>query len=379
MRKDGFDPGEWCVAGVRHLKPYEPGKPVAELERELGIGDVVKLASNENPLGPSPRAIAAMRALLDEVGLYPDGNAFALKRALAEYHDIGKERITVGSGSDHILDLIARVFLGPGRSAVASRYAFAAYAIVTRAADAELRLADAHAPTHARAPFGHDPEAMLAQVDASTRVMFIANPNNPTGTWLRRAELEDFLARIPASVAVVVDEAYFDYAAPYEAEYPDTRALLDRHPNLIVLRTFSKAYGLAGLRVGYALASGAVTDYLNRVRLPFNPSSLGQAAAAAALGDREHIRRTVELNRRELARVAPALRELGLATIPSVCNFITADCGRDGRELFEALLHKGVIVRPLDAYRLPAHLRLSIGRPEENDRLLAALHDVLGR
>jgi len=374
-----FDPGEYCVPGVRELKPYEPGKPIGELQRELGISDIVKLASNENPLGPSPRAVEAMRAQLDEVALYPDGNAFALKRALGAYHDIATDRITVGTGSDHILELIARVFLAPGRSAVMSRYAFAVYTIASQAAGAELRVADARPPTAPEQPYGHDVDAMLANVDDTTRVAFIANPNNPTGTWLAQADIERFLDGVPAGTVVVLDEAYYDYVAPYERDYPDARELLERYPNLIVLRTFSKAYGLAGVRVGYALSSAALTDYLNRVRLAFNPNSLGQAAAVAALSDREHVERTVELNRRELQRVTGALKEMDLATIPSVCNFVTADVGRPGRDVFQGLLRQGVITRPLDGYGLPNHLRLSVGTPEQNDRLIGALKAVLAR
>lgn len=379
MTNSEFDPAQWCVPGVRQLKPYEPGKPIGELQRELGLDDIIKLASNENPLGPSPQAVEAMRQALDEVALYPDGNAFALKQALAEYHAIGAERITVGTGSDHILELIARAFLGPGRSVVFARHAFAIYAIVSQAAGAEPRVADAHAPDHPRQPYGHDVETLLAAVNDSTRVVFVANPNNPTGTYLTQAELKLLLAGVPGNTVVVIDEAYFDYAAPYAPDYPDTRDLLERYPNLVVLRTFSKAYGLAGVRIGYALASAAMTDCLNRVRLSFNPSSLGQAAAAAALADREHVRRTVELNHAELQTLDAALRELGLDVIPSVCNFVTADMRRPGRELFQQLLREGVIVRPLDGYGLANHLRISVGLPEHNRRLIQALRKVLAQ
>lgn len=374
-----FDPIELCVPGVRELRPYEPGKPIGEISRELGIADVVKLASNENPLGPSPRALEAIRAETANVALYPDGNAFALKRALAAYHEIGTESIVVGSGSDHILELAARVFLTGGRSAVMSQYGFSIYGIVARAACAELRVVPAHPPDHPSQPYGHDHEALALAVDETTRVVFVANPNNPTGTWLRTEEMDALLSRLDRNVVVVLDEAYYDYVAPFEQAYPDSRALLDRHPNLVVLRTFSKAYGLAGLRVGYALAHPAVADLLNRVRLSFNPNSLAQAAAVAALADREHVRLTAEHNRRELPRLDGALRELGLSTIPSVCNFVTADVDHPGREVFQALLHAGVITRPLDAYGLPRHLRLSVGLREQNDRLIAALARMLGK
>lgn len=379
MTSSEFDPRLWCVPGVRQLKPYEPGKPISELQRELGIDDIIKLASNENPLGPSPCAVAAMREALEDVALYPDGNAFALKDALGAFHDIGAKRITVGNGSDHLLELIARAFLGPGRSAVFSRYAFAIYAIVSQAAGADLRVAEAHAPKHPHQPFGHDVDAMLAQVDESTRVVFLANPNNPTGTYLTGAELEKLMAGVATNTVVVIDEAYYDYAAPYAQEYPDTRALLERYQNLVVLRTFSKAYGLAGVRVGYALSTPAMTDCINRVRLAFNPNALGQVAAVAALGDRDHVKRTVELNRQELRKLEVAVQELGLETIPSVCNFVTADVERPGREVFQQLLRQGVIVRPLDGYGLATHLRLSVGLPEHNQRLVEALGKVLSR
>ncbi|MCA1798020.1 MAG: histidinol-phosphate transaminase [Xanthomonadaceae bacterium] len=358
-----------AVPGVQKLRPYEPGKPIAELQREFGIDDIIKLASNENPLGPSPKALAAAQAELAGLALYPDGNGFALKRALADKHRIDTSCITLGSGSDHILELIARAFLAPGRSAVMSQYAFAIYAIVSQAAGAELRVAPAK-------DFGHDLEAVGALVSADTRVVFLANPNNPTGTWFDQDALAGLLATAPPDVLVVVDEAYFEYVD--EPSYPDSRALLDAHPNLVVMRTFSKAYGLAGLRVGYALAHPVVTDLLNRVRLSFNPNSVAQAAATAALTDTEHVARTVEMNRTERARVDAGLRKLGLTTIPSVCNFVTADVGKPGREVFQALLAEGVIVRPLDGYGMPNHLRISIGMPTENDRMLEALRKVLG-
>ncbi|MGH8272706.1 MAG: histidinol-phosphate transaminase [Gammaproteobacteria bacterium] len=378
-RAQDFDPAALCVPGVRELKAYEPGKPISELERELGISDIVKLASNENPLGPSPRAIEALREAAASVALYPDGNAHALKRALSEYHAIALECIVVASGSDHILELAARAFLDADRSAVMSRYGFSIFAIVARAAGAELRMAAAHPPEHAEQPYGHDADALADALDESTSILYIANPNNPTGTWLTAGEIESLLARVPATTLVVLDEAYYDYVAPFEPDYPDSRALLDRFPNLLVTRTFSKAYGLAGARVGYALASPALADALNRVRLAFNPSSLGQAAAVAALADCEHVRRTVEFNFKARKTLGEALHGLGIETIPSVCNFVTADVGRPGREVFQALLREGLITRPLDPYGLPNHLRISVGLEEQNARLITALKRTLGK
>lgn len=354
-----------AVPGVRALKPYEPGKPIAELERELGISDIVKLASNENPLGPSPKALAAISAALPELALYPDGNGFALKAALAEKHEVNAGQITLGSGSDHIIELVSRAFLQDGRKAVISRYAFAIYAITAQAAGAELTVVEA------TPEYGHDLDAMAAAVDTDTSVVFIANPNNPTGTWCDRESLSALLRRVREDVIVVVDEAYFDYVT--EDLYPDAVAMVAAHPNLVVLRTFSKAYGLAGLRVGYAVSSADVTDLLNRVRLSFNPNSLAQVGAVAALADTEHLQKTVSLNRSERARVEQALQAMGLETIPSVCNFVTADVRQPGRAMFRKLLELGVIVRPLDGYGMPNHLRLSIGLPADNDRLLDAL------
>lgn len=365
------------MPGVRQLRPYEPGKPISELQRELGVTDVIKLASNENPLGTAPKALSAMRAALEETYLYPDGNAFALKRAIAEHHKTDVARVLVATGSDHILEMAARAFLGPGRSAVISRYGFAVYQIVSQAASAEVRVAEALPPDHASQPYGHDLAKMATAVTADTRLVFIANPNNPTGTWLGKNDLSAFLEKMPKDTLVLVDEAYHEFAKDLEPAYPDCTGFLPRFPNLIVMRTFSKAYGLAGARVGYALAHPKLVELLNRVRLAFNPGSLGQAGAAAALGDHEHIRKTLELNRAEIRRLDAGLKALGLKTIPSICNFVTVDMGRPGREVFNALLKHGIIARPLDAYGLPRHLRISVGLPEQNQRLLAALKQVL--
>lgn len=366
-----------AVDGVQDLAPYQAGKPISELQRELGIDDIIKLASNENPLGPSPKAVSVIRGELDDIALYPDGNGFALKRMLADYHNIDMKRITLGSGSDHILELAARVFLGPGRSAVISQYAFAIYNIVAQAAGAELLIADANAPSHETQPYGHSLDNMLAKITDTTRMVFIANPNNPTGTWVGKAEMENFLDAVPRDVVVLVDEAYVDYVE--EDEYPDCSLWLDKYPNLIVTRTFSKAYGLAGLRVGYALASAEITDLLNRVRLAFNPNLLAQSAAVAALGDHEHIRKTVEMNNEGLQQMRDAYVDLGLEFIPSVCNFYTVDVGGPGKPVFDALLKEGVIVRPVGNYGLTNHLRISIGTPEQNTRLISALRKVLAR
>ncbi len=365
-----------ALPGVRELEPYQPGKPIEELERELGITNIIKLASNENPLGASPRSRPAIEAALKGLALYPDGNGFRLKQALAQRHGIEPERIVLGNGSNDVLELVARAFLAPGRAALFSEYAFAVYPLVSQAAGAELRVAPAR-PAGDAQPCGHDLEAFAARLDERVGVVFIANPNNPTGTWVSPVSLDGFLARVPPQTAVVLDEAYHEYMDP--ALRPDSRAWLEAYPNLVVTRTFSKVYGLAALRVGYALASPEVADLLNRVRQPFNVNSLGLAAAEAALGDEQHVARSVEHNRRGLEQVRAGLGKLGLRTLPSQANFITVNMHQPALPLFQALLRKGVIVRPLASYQMPHCLRITVGTEAENSRCLQALDAVLER
>jgi histidinol-phosphate aminotransferase len=365
---------ELAAPGVRLLQPYLPGKPIAELEREYGIRDAIKLASNENPFGPSPLAIAAAQAVLQGIARYPEGGGHMLGQRLAEKHALPRECITLGNGSNDVLDLIARAFLTPGHSAVYSEYAFAVYPIAVQAVGAQARVAAAH--DGSRGPgYGHDLAAMEQRVDSSTRLVFIANPNNPTGTWLAEPELEDFIASLPAHVMVVVDEAYFEYVA--HANYPDTSRWLERFPNLIVTRTFSKAYGLAGLRVGYALSHPAVASLLNRVRHPFNVNLVGQVAALAALDDSAHLDNSIRRNHEGMFQLLSGISRLGLGSIESAGNFLTLDTGRSGAEVYNALLQQGVIVRPLLNYGMPQHLRVTIGSTDENARFLEALEKVL--
>lgn len=365
-----------AAPGIRGLTPYQPGKPVGELQRELGLTRIVKLASNENPLGASPKALEAIQRMVAETHFYPDGSGFELKAALAAKLGIETAQITLGNGSNDVLDLVARVFLAPGRNAVYSEHAFAVYPIATQTVGAAGKAAPAH--DGSRGPrFGHDLDAMLAQVDAETRVVFIANPNNPTGTLLGRSDLHAFLAALPERVIAVVDEAYFEYAqAP---DYPNALDWLGEFPRLIVARTFSKAYGLAGLRVGYAVSSAEIADLLNRARQPFNVSALGLVAAAAALDDAEFLEATVRVNVEGLARLEAGLRARNLDFIPSAGNFLSFDLGRPGVPVYEALLREGVIVRPIGNYGLPNHLRVSVGTAEEIDCFFAALDRVLGR
>ncbi|MFZ3155522.1 histidinol-phosphate transaminase [Pseudomonas sp.] len=356
--------------GVQQLSPYVPGKPVDELARELDLdpASIVKLASNENPLGPGAKALEAIRSELNDLTRYPDGNGFELKSRLAERCGVQLSQVTLGNGSNDILDLVARAYLAPGLNAVFSQYAFAVYPISTQAVGAQGKVVPAK-------DHGHDLEAMLAAIDANTRVVFIANPNNPTGTWFGPDALERFLARVPSNVLVVLDEAYIEYAEG--DKLPDGLAYLARYENLLVSRTFSKAYGLAALRVGYAISSAQIADVLNRVRQPFNVNSLALAAACAALDDADYLAQSRQLNDAGMAQLEAGLRELGLSWIPSKGNFIAVDFGRDTAAINQALLRAGVIVRPVAGYGMPNFLRVSIGLPAENARFLEALAKVL--
>jgi histidinol-phosphate aminotransferase len=354
--------------GVAELHPYVPGKPVSELERELGIRGSVKLASNENPLGAGAKAREAATRALAELGRYPDGGGFELRRALAERHGVDPSAITLGNGSNDILDLVARVFLRPGVESLFSEHAFAVYPLCTQAVGAEARVAKAR-------NYGHDLEAMAALINERTRVVWIANPNNPTGTWLAAGPLRRFLDDLPETCIVVVDEAYVEYVK--EPDYPDASTWLADLPNLIVTRTFSKVHGLAALRVGYGISDPRIADLLNRVRQPFNVNSVAQAAAIAALSDEAHVRASVDLNQAGLHQIEEASARLGLAYIPSVCNFLTLDLGRPAGPVEEALLRAGCIVRPVANYGLPNHLRVSVGTASENERFIAALEQAL--
>jgi histidinol-phosphate aminotransferase len=369
------DPCEHAPAYIRAIAPYQPGKPISELARELGLaeGGIVKLASNENPLGVAPRARAAIEAALPELARYPDG--FDLVRALSVRLGVGMDAIVLGNGSNDVLEMVGGAFLAPGRSAVYSQHAFAVYPLATQARGAKGIVVPAKA-------YGHDLAAMLAAIDSHTRVVFIANPNNPTGTLLSGDEIADFLGAAPKDVVVVLDEAYNEYLP--EAVRYDSLRLLARHRNLIVTRTFSKAYGLAGLRVGYALCDPSIADLLNRVRQPFNVNNLALVAAIAALDDTEFLRRSHELNLAGMRQLTAGFERLGLRWIPSYANFVTVEIPRSGGAsragaVYQGLLRQGVIVRPVAGYELPDHLRITVGLPAENDRFLAALAAVLGQ
>ncbi len=352
---------------IRGIAPYQPGKPISELQRELGLSRIIKLASNENPLGPSPRALQAIREALPDLALYPDGNGFELKSALAERFALTREHVVLGNGSNDVLELAARTFLGPGTSAVFSEHAFAVYPLVTQAVGA----AGIEVPARA---FAHDLDALTGAIRPDTRILFVANPNNPTGTLIHGPELLAALRRVPPHVLIVLDEAYTEYLGP--GQRYDAVAWLSLLPNLLISRTFSKAYGLAGLRVGFGLARPAVTDLMNRVRQPFNVSSLALAAARAALEDEPFLERTRQLNAAGLEQLAQGFRRLGLPFIPSYGNFLSVEVGEAAR-IYQSLLRQGLIVRPVAGYRMPRHLRVTVGLPEENAACLAALERAL--
>jgi len=358
----------FSAPGIAGLNPYLPGKPISELERELGITNSIKLASNENPLGPSKKAKAIINGQLEDLARYPDGGGFALRNALAKRHGVDPSYITLGNGSNDVLDMIARVFLSSGSEAIFSEYAFAVYPIVTQAVGAKSCVAKAK-------DYGHDLEAMLQLITDKTRVIFIANPNNPTGTWLSSDSLKSFIDAVPDSVIIVVDEAYVEYVD--EAEYPDASNWLKKYDNLIVTRTFSKAYALASLRIGYSLSHPDITDLLNRVRQPFNTNSFAQSAALAALDDVDHLQKAIDINKQGMSYFEASFKTMGLEWIPSVGNFITVDLRQDTLKIDKLLLQEGVITRPVANYGLPNHLRISIGLDEENKRCVETLKKVL--
>ncbi|MET0683260.1 MAG: histidinol-phosphate transaminase [Casimicrobiaceae bacterium] len=365
------DPSLQAPAYVRDLAPYTPGKPIGELAREFGLAerDIVKLASNENPRGPSAAVRRAIAAATEELCRYPDGNGFALKAALSAKYGVAPDSLVLGNGSNDVLELVTQAFLRPGDHAVYSCHAFAVYPLAVHARGAtgiEVPARD----------YGHDLPAMRAAITPATRVVFVANPNNPTGTWLAPDVLHPFIASIPDDVVVVLDEAYNEYLEP-EQNAPSA-AWTEAHANLIVSRTFSKAYGLAALRVGYGIMNANVADMLNRVRQPFNVNALAQAAALAALADTGYVDESRALNRTGMLELEAGARALGLAFVPSHGNFILIRVG-DAAAVYQRLLKQGVIVRPVANYGLPEFLRVTVGLPAENRRFLDALSSAVAR
>jgi histidinol-phosphate aminotransferase len=359
---------------VRAIAPYQAGKPIAEVAREFGLDEasIVKLASNENPFGVPQSSQRAMAAAAAELGRYPDANGFELKAALSARYEVPADWITLGNGSNDILEIAAHAFVQRGESVVFSQYSFAVYALATQGVGGRAIVVPAR-------EYGHDLDAMAAAIEPDTRLVYIANPNNPTGTFIPAEQIADFLDRVPANVIVVLDEAYNEYLAP-EHQF-ESAQWVRNYPNLVVSRTFSKAYGLAGLRVGFAIAQPAVTDLMNRIRQPFNVNSLAQAAAIAALNDKAFLEQGAENNAQGYRQLTAAFEELGLEYVPSFGNFVLVRVGQDdgaGARVNLALLKQGVIVRPVGNYGLPQWLRISIGLPEENARFIEALKKALG-
>jgi histidinol-phosphate aminotransferase len=353
---------------VFNIEPYVAGKPIEETKRQLGLKEVIKLASNENPLGPSPRAIKAIKKCLGQVNRYPDAQGFYLKKRLARYFGLVPENFVLGNGSDELIDVIIKTFLEPDENIVTADTTFLEYAIIAQINDRKVK----------RAPlryFKYDLEAMLKLVDKKTKLIFIANPNNPTGTYVTKHEVADFLNALPERVVVIFDEAYDTFIDV--DDYPDCLSYLKRRKNIIVLRTFSKAYGLAGLRLGYCLAAPELVSYMERVRQPFNVNSLAQAAGLAALDDREFLKKTRRLTLKGKDFIYRELSKMGLAYVPSVTNFILVDVGRDSREVFRSMLKFGVIVRDMEQYGLVNFIRVTIGTQKENQKFIRVLKKVL--
>jgi histidinol-phosphate aminotransferase len=351
---------------IRTLTPYQPGKPVEELERELGITSSIKLASNENPLGPSPKALLAAQEALANGHIYPDGGCFELKQVLSNFLGMQPEQITFGNGSENILELIVKAYLHKDDTAVISQHAFLTIPIL-------IQSYGAHAHVVPAKNWGHDVPSMIKAIDAKTRVLFLVNPNNPTGTYTNEQDFRLLMDSVPAHVLVVVDEAYSEYIDL--ADYPDAQKFLTQYPNLVISRTFSKVYGLAAFRLGYAISSPEIADMLNRARLPFNVNAIAAKAGCAALLDQEHVKKTVLLNRQGMLQLKTGLEALGLNYIPSIGNFITVEVG-DAGAVYQQLLLEGIIVRPLKAYEIPSHIRVTIGTKEQNERLLMALQKL---
>ncbi|EKE86931.1 histidinol-phosphate transaminase [Idiomarina xiamenensis] len=359
-----FNPEQLANPGVRQLRPYQAGKPITELERELGIKNIVKLASNENPLGISQKVKAALAEELNDLARYPDANGFYLKEKIAKKQGVEMNQITLGNGSNDVLELIARTFVNDSHEVIFSQHAFVVYPIVTQAIGATAVAVPAK-------QYGHDLDAMLAAISDKTRLIFIANPNNPTGTFLSAEALHDFLKQVPDNVLVVLDEAYTEFVPV--AERSPSFAWVTEFPNLLVCRTFAKAYGLAGLRAGYTVSDARIADLLNRVRQPFNMNSLSLRAAEVALDDDEYLQQSVAINQAGMQQLVNFCEQRGLSYIPSYGNFLTIEVGDDAEQLYQELLQQGVIVRPVTGYQLPRHLRVSIGLPAENQAFIDAM------
>ncbi len=364
-----------CVHGVAGLQPYKPGKPLSELAREFGITDAVKIASNENPLGISPKVKQFLIENIDDLNRYPDGNGFDLKSALANYYQVDFDQLTLGNGSNDVLELIARAFVSQNDEIIFSEHAFAVYPLVTQAIGATAVVSKAN-------NWGYDLNTIFNAITDKTRLIFIANPNNPTGTWLVEQDLSEFLEKVPKSIIVVLDEAYFEYAVHPDMaikNYPDGLQWLSRYSNLVVTRTFSKAYALAGLRVGYAISHPDLANILNRIRQPFNVNSMALKAAELALTDKQHLYETIKLNVVGMNYIVTELNKMDIQYIPSAGNFISVSLGLNAGKIYQGLLKLGIIVRPVDNYAMPGYLRFSIGSSDENQRAMLGLLNSIER
>ena len=362
-----FDATAAANAGVRQLQPYQAGKPMDELQRELGLSHVVKLASNENPLGLSDKVRTALQGELSDLIRYPDANGFYLKSKLAELHQVGTNQITLGNGSNDVLEILARTFVNDQHEVIFSQHAFVVYPLVTQAIGAK-------GVAVAAKNYGHDLDAMAAAVTDRTKMVFIANPNNPTGTFLTTESIKAFLDKVPENVIVVLDEAYYEYVP--ESDRAPSIEWLTQYPNLVVSRTFSKAYGLAGLRAGYAVSSPEIANLLNRIRQPFNVNALSLKAAEVVLDDHDYLQRAIEVNAQGMQQLVDFCQAEGFDFIPSHGNFLTIEVGPVADQLYQQLLQEGVIVRPVGGYQLPNHLRVSIGLAEENQAFIDAMRRI---
>ncbi|MDI6869192.1 MAG: histidinol-phosphate transaminase [Coprothermobacterota bacterium] len=357
-------------SGMDRVAPYIPGKPIKEVERELGLTDIVKLASNENPLGPSPKAIEAVKGALDSVNFYPDGQSYELRQALARYLNVDPDWIIVGNGADGVILETCMAYLDESSEVVVSEHSFPMYDIFASAMRAKV----VKVPTK---DYGLDLKAMRQAITKRTAIVFVCNPNNPTGTLLRRREVEEFMESFPDDVLVVFDEAYYEFACG--EDFPDTiKYLRQGRKNVLILRTFSKAYGIAGLRLGYGIGPKEVIETLNRIKEPFAVNLLAQVAGIKALEDQDFVRRTVQLVNEEKQYLYREFSRLGLPYVESYTNFVLLEVGEGAKEVMNRLLHKGVIVRPCGGYSLPRHLRITVGTREQNERLIKALEEVLG-
>lgn len=352
---------------IRNLTPYQPGKPIEELERELGIKHSIKLASNENPLGPSPKALIAAQEALLKSHFYPDGGSYELKQTLASFLSVQPNQITVGNGSENVLEIIIKAYLHKECNAVISQYAFLTILLLIQSSGAQAKITPAN-------NFGHDIPSMIQAIDENTRLLFLVNPNNPTGTYTTEKDFQLLMESVPPHVLVIVDEAYVEYIEAID--YPNALAYLNKYPNLIITRSFSKVYGLAALRLGYAISSPEIADILNRARLPFNVNTIAAKAACAAVKDIDHVKKSVAMNREGKQQLQQYLQKMQLSYIPSIGNFISIDVA-DAKAIYQKLLYAGVIVRPLHAYEMIKHIRVTIGTAEQNDRFIAAIKDVL--